>query len=43
MKTAIALLVALGIMAPFATSAFAQSCPEGKTWDEKTETCVDED
>jgi hypothetical protein len=43
MKTVFALLVALGLMAPFATSAFAANCPQGQTWDENTQTCVDQD
>ena len=39
MKTLIALIVALGLAAPFATSALAQECDEGMVWDEATESC----
>lgn len=40
MKTLVALLVALGLSAPFATVAFAGDCEEGQTWDEASESCV---
>jgi len=42
MKTLVALVVALGLSAPFATAAFAGpgDCAEGQVWDEDTESCV---
>jgi hypothetical protein len=42
MKTLVALVVALGLMAPFATVAFAgpDDCKDGQVWDEDTQTCV---
>jgi hypothetical protein len=43
MKTLIALLVAFGIAAPFATSAFAADCEDGEHWDEDTQACVPSD
>jgi hypothetical protein len=43
MKTVLALLVALGLLAPIATAAFADDCPQGQTWDEDSQTCVDDD
>jgi len=39
MKTLIALIVALGVAAPIASTAFAQECDEGMVWDEDTESC----
>ncbi len=43
MKTVFALLVALGLMAPFATAAFAgpDDCGDGQVWDEDSQACVD--
>ena len=38
MKTLIAITFAL---CAFSTSAFAQECDEGQTWDEETQTCID--
>jgi hypothetical protein len=43
MKTLTALLVAFGISASFATSAFATDCEDGEQWDEATEACVPSD
>jgi hypothetical protein len=39
MKTLFALIVALGVAAPYATAALAQECDEGMVWDEDTESC----
>ncbi|WP_292523878.1 hypothetical protein [Methyloceanibacter sp.] len=43
MRTVIAFVVALGLSASFATVAFAgpDDCADGQTWDEATQTCVD--
>lgn len=43
MKTVIAFLVALGMSLSFATAAFAgpDDCADGQTWDEDSQSCVD--
>jgi hypothetical protein len=43
MKTLIALVVALGVSASFAASAFAADCEDGEHWDEDMQTCVPSD
>jgi len=43
MKFVFALLVALGLSAPFATAAFAgpDDCTDGQIWDEDSGACVE--
>ncbi|HUU24069.1 MAG TPA: hypothetical protein VMW68_00675 [Methyloceanibacter sp.] len=43
MKTLIALVVAFGVSASFATSVFAADCVDGEHWDEDMQTCVPSD
>jgi len=43
MKTLFAVLVALGLMGPLATAAFAgpDDCGDGQIWDDNSQSCVD--
>jgi len=43
MKTVFAVLVAMGLMGPLATAAFAgpDDCGDGQVWDEDSQSCVD--
>jgi hypothetical protein len=43
MKTLIALVVAAGLSASFASAGFAADCEDGEHWDEDMQTCVPSD